>query len=72
MIDLPTLQEAKDFVADQLKLITRDILRYINPDPYKVSVFNTMFQFLHYLWHQAESSVVECWTLYRLRVMLRV
>ena len=58
MIDLPTLQETKDFVADQLKLITRDILRYINPTPYKVSVSNTLFQFLHDLW-QAESPVVE-------------
>jgi len=58
MIDLPTLQETKDYVADQLKLMRPDILRYINPTPYKVSVSNTLFQFLHDLW-QAESPVVE-------------
>ena len=54
----PTLDETKQYVADQLNLVRPDILRYINPTPYKVSVSNALFQFLHELW-QTETPVAE-------------
>lgn len=58
MIDLPSLEETKQHVADQLTRVRPDILRFINPTPYKVSVSNTLFTFLHELW-QAETPVAE-------------
>ena len=42
--------EAKEAVAQQLKTVRPDILRYINPTPYKVSISDNLFNFLHELW----------------------
>ena len=53
-----SLTEAREAVREQLKTIRPDILRYINPTPYKVSVSDGVFQFLHELW-QAETPVAE-------------
>lgn len=53
-----TLLEAKVAVQEQLKTIRSDILRYINPTPYKVSVSEELFTFLHNLW-QNETPVAE-------------
>lgn len=53
-----TLVEAKRAVADELRLIRPDILRYINPTPYKVSLSSQLFDFLHDLW-QSEIPVPE-------------
>lgn len=53
-----TYEEAKRIVSSQLKTIRSDILRYINPTPYKVSVSDDLFNFLHDLW-QSETPVAE-------------
>lgn len=53
-----SLQEARDAVAEELSLIRSDILRYSNPTPYKVSVSEDLFRFLHTLW-QSEIPVAE-------------
>jgi nicotinate phosphoribosyltransferase len=53
-----TFLQAKDAVAHQLRTIRPDILRYINPTPYKVSVSDDLFNYLHDLW-QTETPVAE-------------
>lgn len=53
-----SLQEAKENVALELSLIRPDILRFMNPTPYKVSVSETLFNLLHDLW-QSETPVAE-------------
>lgn len=53
-----TFQQAKDAIARQLRTIRPDILRYINPTPYKVSVSDDLFNYLHELW-QTETPVAE-------------
>jgi len=50
--------EAKEAVTQQLKTVRPDILRYINPTPYKVSISDNLFNFLHELW-QSETPVAE-------------
>jgi nicotinate phosphoribosyltransferase len=57
-MDFPTLEETKAYVQEQLSHLRTDILRPINPTPYKVSVSQDLFTFLHDLW-QAESPVAE-------------
>jgi nicotinate phosphoribosyltransferase len=58
MVELPNLQSTKAYVQDQLALARPDILRVLNPTPYKVSVSQDLFGFLHELW-QAETPVAE-------------
>jgi len=53
-----SFEEAKSSVQQQLRTLRSDILRYTNPTPYKVSVSDPLFQFLHTLW-QAETPVAE-------------
>jgi nicotinate phosphoribosyltransferase len=53
-----SFDEAKDAVQTQLKLFRSDILRYTNPTPYKVSVSDALFHFLHDLW-QNETPIAE-------------
>jgi nicotinate phosphoribosyltransferase len=53
-----TLDDAKQALMVQLRSIRPDILRYINPTPYKVSVSEDLFTFLHNLW-QTETPVAE-------------
>ena len=53
-----TFAEAKGAVAQQLKTVRPDILRYINPTPYKVSISDNLFNFLQELW-QSETPVAE-------------
>nr|NP_001027705.1 nicotinate phosphoribosyltransferase-like protein [Ciona intestinalis]AAP69613.1 nicotinate phosphoribosyltransferase-like protein [Ciona intestinalis] len=45
-----TLQETKQIASDSLKTLRQDIKRELNPTPYKVSVTNEMYHFLHDLW----------------------
>jgi nicotinate phosphoribosyltransferase len=54
-----SLGEARRAVEEQLKSLRPDMLRYINPTPYKVSVSPNLFTFLHELW-QTETPVVFC------------
>lgn len=55
---LRSLEEARDIVQLQLQAFRPDILRYSNPTPYKVSVSDSVFEFLHKLW-QEETPVAE-------------
>ena len=54
----PRMEETAAYVEEQLSNVRPDILRPINPTPYKVSVSQDLFSFLHDLW-QAESPVAE-------------
>jgi nicotinate phosphoribosyltransferase len=53
-----TLKEAQAAVHKQLHTFRGDILRNNNPTPYKVSVSDAVFEFLHKLW-QSETPVAE-------------
>ena len=48
--DLPTIHELKAHVTEQVAMLRTDHKRRLNPTPYKVSVSETLFQFLHDLW----------------------
>lgn len=54
----PDFKETKSYISDQLKRTRPDILRYVNPTPYKISVSSELFTFLHDLW-QEETPVAE-------------
>ncbi|TFJ87714.1 hypothetical protein NSK_001064 [Nannochloropsis salina CCMP1776] len=45
-----TLEESRTHVMGQLKEIREDVLRHINPTPYKVSVSEELHALLHQLW----------------------
>ena len=47
---LRTLEESREFVMGQLKGIREDVLRHVNPTPYKVSVSEELHALLHQLW----------------------
>lgn len=53
-----SLEQARKAVEQGLSTIRPDILRYVNPTPYKVSVSDELFTFLHELW-QSETPVAE-------------
>ena len=44
------LENIRKNVIASLQLIRPDIRRPLNPTPYKVSVTNTLYQFMHKLW----------------------
>lgn len=56
--EMPSLTETKQYVQEQLQSLRPDILRYANPTPYKVSVSDALYTFLHNLW-QSETPVAE-------------
>jgi len=58
VIEEPTLEETKQYVAEQIKCMRPDIMREMNPGQYKVSVSDQLFHFLHKLW-QVETPVLE-------------
>ncbi|CAP32317.1 Protein CBG13533 [Caenorhabditis briggsae] len=50
---LPTLNEIKQHVNESInENLRQDHRRYLNPTPYKVSVSERLYQFLHHLWLQ--------------------
>jgi len=49
---LPTIHEIRDFVTVELGRIREDILRFLNPTPYKVSLSTNLYDFLHTLWEK--------------------
>lgn len=53
-----SIQETRLFVNDQINHTRPDMLRYVNPGEYKVSVSEKTFRFLHQLW-QKETPVRE-------------
>ncbi|RLN72545.1 hypothetical protein BBJ28_00019166, partial [Nothophytophthora sp. Chile5] len=48
--ELPTLEERRQYVTEQFELIREDVVRSLNPTPYKVSVSNELYEFIHELW----------------------
>ncbi len=47
---LPTWREVRDYAEEELKSLRDDHLRNLNPTPYKVSVTEKLFSFMHELW----------------------
>ncbi|XP_065062961.1 nicotinate phosphoribosyltransferase-like [Rhopilema esculentum] len=47
---MPSLHEIKDHVKKSLASIRVDHLRSLNPTPYKVSVSDSLYNFMHQLW----------------------
>lgn len=47
---LPTLKEVRDYAKQQIHELRKDHVRDLNPTPYKVSVTDGLFQFMHDLW----------------------
>lgn len=50
--DLPSLAEMRSHVNDSLNLMRKDHRRLLNPTPYKVSVSEKLYTFLHAIWLQ--------------------
>lgn len=48
--DLPTLEDVRQNVQKSLSSLRQDLKRYLNPTPYKVSVTDTLYHFIHNLW----------------------
>lgn len=48
--DLPTLQQRREYVWQQFQLIREDVVRSLNPTPYKVSVSSDLYDFIHDMW----------------------
>jgi len=46
----PSLQNRREYVFKQLNSFRRDHLRPVNPTPYKVSVSEQLYDFIHKLW----------------------
>lgn len=55
---LASLEEARAYLAEQLDSIRQDHLRPLNPTPYKVSVSDKLYNFVHTLWLQ-EAPIAE-------------
>mmetsp|Transcript_3942 Transcript_3942/g.4550 ORF Transcript_3942/g.4550 Transcript_3942/m.4550 type:complete len:571 (-) Transcript_3942:73-1785(-) len=49
-ITVSSLKESQKYVKEQLSSLRPDILRHVNPTPYKVAVSTKLFTFLHELW----------------------
>ncbi|XP_031785272.1 nicotinate phosphoribosyltransferase isoform X4 [Nasonia vitripennis] len=49
---LPTLAETRNRVRESLGTLRNDIKRNLNPTPYKVSVSDDLYNFIHDLWLQ--------------------
>jgi nicotinate phosphoribosyltransferase len=56
--ELPSITESRQYVNDQINNTRADLLRYVNPGEYKVSVSEDSFRFLHNMW-QKETPVAE-------------
>uniref|UniRef100_A0A0N5A747 Nicotinate phosphoribosyltransferase n=1 Tax=Parastrongyloides trichosuri TaxID=131310 RepID=A0A0N5A747_PARTI len=50
--EMPTLLEIKENLTRSMKTIRKDHCRFINPTPYKVSVTEKLYEFLHEIWLQ--------------------
>jgi nicotinate phosphoribosyltransferase len=47
---LPTLKEIRTYAREQIDQLRKDHKRDLNPTPYKVSVTDGLFQFMHKIW----------------------
>lgn len=48
--EIPDLEAARNHAMEQIRLIRPDTVRPLNPTPYKVSVSQDLYTFLHGLW----------------------
>lgn len=48
--NLPTLEEIREKVQSSLRTLRNDHKRTLNPTPYKVSVSDELYRFIHQLW----------------------
>ena len=55
---LPTRSEVRERVKAQLALMREDHLRRVNPTPYKISVSDELYRYMHDLW-QEEAPIAE-------------
>ncbi|MEW5767048.1 MAG: nicotinate phosphoribosyltransferase [bacterium] len=51
-VALPSVEEMRRYTLEQLASMRKDHLRPLNPTPYKVSVSNRLYEFIHDLWLQ--------------------
>jgi len=51
-IQIPTIFEVKEYAKQQLQMLRKDHLRLLNPTPYKVSVNEKLYDYVHTLWLQ--------------------
>lgn len=47
---LPTWEELRTYAKHQIETLRKDHQRKLNPTPYKISVTNNLYVFLHQLW----------------------
>ena len=47
---LPSLKDIREYAKQQIHELRKDHVRDLNPTPYKVSVTDGLFQFMHELW----------------------
>lgn len=47
---LPSMEDQRKYVLEQLHHMREDHLRPLNPTPYKVSVSASLYNFIHELW----------------------
>jgi len=54
-VDLPSMQENRDFVLEQFKKVIReDHIRAVYPTPYKISLSSKLYDYFHNHWeHEA-------------------
>merc|ERR1712023_258972 len=50
MSPLPSSDEVRAYVEEQLSLCREDHLRSLNPTPYKVSISEHLYTYVHMLW----------------------
>jgi len=55
-IDLPSIDEIRDHCMREINRLREDHIRFTNPTPYKVSLSEELFTYLHQLW-QTESPI---------------
>ena len=51
---LPSIAELREFTQASLRSIRADHRRSLNPTPYKVSLTDKLFHYLHDLWMQTQ------------------
>jgi nicotinate phosphoribosyltransferase len=49
-VPMPSIEQIRQYVLEQLSFWRPDHLRPLNPTPYKVSVSDSLYNFLHNLW----------------------
>eukprot|EP00005_Dracoamoeba_jomungandri_P001969 CAMPEP_0174261366 /NCGR_PEP_ID=MMETSP0439-20130205/11384_1 /TAXON_ID=0 /ORGANISM="Stereomyxa ramosa, Strain Chinc5" /LENGTH=525 /DNA_ID=CAMNT_0015345827 /DNA_START=222 /DNA_END=1799 /DNA_ORIENTATION=+ len=50
--ELPSIEEVRAYVQDQISGMRKDHLRLLNPTPYKVSVTSELYTFIQELWQE--------------------